>query len=270
MSLESLNDRLCVLTGATGGIGQALARTLSENGVRLILSGRNTAALTALAAKLPEHATVDQISGDLTDPDTRERLGHQAREHGADTLINLCGLNDLSLLEHQRPEAISTMLAANLHAPMEMTRLLLPILKKQPRPLIVNVGSVFGQIGYPGYAAYCATKFGLRGFSEALRRELYDTSVRIVHVEPRATRTSMNHGPGEALNVALKNAVDPPEVAARRIARAMARATPNTVIGLPEWLYTRINAFLPSVIDRSLAARLDTLRKVLETETANP
>lgn len=270
MSLDRLQDRICVLTGATGGIGRALARTLAENGGRLILSSRDEARLASLAEELPEHAVLGRTAGDLTDPDTRGHLAEGARLHRADTLINLCGLNDLSLFESQRPEAIATMLAANLHAPMEMTRLLLPALRERPRPLIVNVGSVFGQIGYPGYAAYCATKFGLRGFSEALRRELYDTPVRVVHVEPRATRTGMNHGPGDALNEALNNPVDPPEVAASRIARAMARTDPNTVIGLPEWIYTRINAFLPSVIDRSLAARLGTLRKVLGNETANP
>lgn len=269
MSLERLNDRICVLTGATGGIGRALARTLTANGCRLILSGRDDAALASLEAELPPGAVADRVPGDLTEPDVRKRLAERASQNDADTLINLCGLNDPSLFEHQRPEAISAMLAANLHAPMEMTRLLLPTLRTRTRPLIVNVGSVFGQIGYPGYAAYCATKFGLHGFSEALRRELYDTPVRIVHVEPRATRTAMNRGPGDALNEALKNSVDAPEVAAGRIARAMARSTPNTVIGLPEWIYTRINAFLPSVIDRSLAGRLDTVRKVLATESAN-
>jgi short-subunit dehydrogenase len=58
--------------------------------------------------------------------------------------------------------------------------------------MVVNVGSTYGSIGYPGYASYCATKFALRGFSEALRRELADTRVGVLYVAPRATRTSMN------------------------------------------------------------------------------
>jgi hypothetical protein len=79
----------------------------------------------------------------------------------------------------------------------------------------------------------------------------------------------MNHGAGEALNRALGNRVDAPETVAGRIARAMVRSTPTTVIGLPERIYTRINAFLPSIIDRSMAAQLGTLKKVLGSETAN-
>ncbi len=263
MSLEALAGRICVLTGATGGIGQALARVLADNRAKLLLSGRDQAALTALAHDLPPGSVIAVVPGDMTDAMARQRLADQADAHEADTLINLCGQNDASLFEAQRPDVIASMLAANLHAPMELTRLMLPALKHRHRPLIVNVGSVFGQIGYPGYAAYCATKFGLRGFSEALRRELQDTPVHIVHVEPRATRTGMNHGAGDRLNEALGNRVDEPDDVARRIARAMARYRPRTVIGLPERLYTRINALLPSIIDRSLAGQLSKLKKVL-------
>ncbi len=269
MPLEPLDQRICLLTGATGGIGLALARVLAHSGVRLILSGRDEAVLASLADSLPADSVVDQVPANLTDPAARQALAGRARQRSADTLVNLCGMNELSLFEAQSPEAITSMLAANLHAPMEMTRLLLPTLKLRRQPLIVNVGSVFGQIGHPGYATYCATKFGLRGFSEALRRELSDTAVRVVHVEPRATRTNMNHGAGEDLNRALGNRVDAPDTVAAKIARAMARSAPITVIGLPERIYTRINAFLPSIIDRSMAAQLGTLKKVLESNSAN-
>jgi short-subunit dehydrogenase len=267
MSLEKLDGRICMLTGATGGIGKALAQVLADNGVRLLLSGRDRSALASLQQTLPHGSVVGLLPGDMTDAAARRMLAERGAECAADTLVNLCGQNDVSLLETQHPDLIASMVAANLHAPMELTRLMLPTFRLRQRPLIVNVGSVFGQIGYPGYAAYCATKFGLRGFSEALRRELHDTPVRVVHVEPRATRTSMNHGLGERLNEALGNRVDAPEDVARRIARAMASNRPSTVIGLPERFYTRINAVLPSIIDRSLAGQLGTLKKVLGTPT---
>lgn len=269
MLREKLEGRVCVLTGATGGIGQALARVLSGNGVKLLLAGRDQTALGALERTLPAASVVDLLAGDMTDAAARQTLAERAAAHTADTLVNLCGQNDVSLFESQHPETITRLLAANLHAPMELTRLLLPVLKHRRRPLIVNVGSVFGQIGYPGYATYCATKFGLRGFSEALRRELHDTPVRVVHVEPRATRTGMNHGVGERLNEALGNRVDTPEAVAVRIARAMATCRPRTVIGMPERLYARINALLPAIIDRSLAGQLGTLKKVLGTTPIN-
>ncbi|MGE0622359.1 MAG: SDR family oxidoreductase [Pseudomonadales bacterium] len=265
MSLDALEGRICVLTGATGGIGRALAAVLAANGAKLLIAGRDEAALAALVHDLPPGSVLDTFRGDITDSRARLALAERAAAHSADTLVNLCGQNDVSLFESQCPDAIASMVAANLHAPMALTRLMLPALSGRPRPLVVNVGSVFGQIGYPGYAAYCATKFGLRGFSEALRRELQDTAVRIVHVEPRATRTGMNHGLGERLNDALGNRVDAPDDVAERIAHAMARNRPSTVIGFPERLYARINALLPSVIDRALAGQLSTLKKVLGT-----
>lgn len=268
MSLEALDGRVCVLTGATGGIGKALAVALADRGAKLLLSGRDEAQLDHLRRKLPEAGIVSSLTGDLADREVRIRLADTASACDADTLINLCGQNHVGLFEAQSAHSLEAMLTINLHAPMELTRLMLPSLSRHRQALIVNVGSVFGQIGYPGHAAYCATKFGLRGFSEALRRELQDTDVHIVLVEPRATQTGMNSGTGEQLNIALGNRVDQPELVARRILKSMAAARPRTIIGFPERLYARLNALLPSLIDRSLASRLGTVKEILGTTSS--
>ena len=89
---------------------------------------------------------------------------------------------------------------------------LLPLLRNRPEAAIVNIGSTFGSIGHPGFATYCASKFGLRGFTETLRRELADTEVQVYYVAPRATRTDMNSAAVVQLNEELGNAMDPPDV----------------------------------------------------------
>ena len=86
---------------------------------------------------------------------------------------------------------------------------------------MVNVGSIYGSIGYPGYATYSASKFALRGFSEALRRELADTSVNVLYAAPRATRTSMNSSAATALNQALKVGMDDPGDVAKAVLDAV-------------------------------------------------
>ncbi|WP_404936712.1 SDR family NAD(P)-dependent oxidoreductase, partial [Pseudomonas aeruginosa] len=119
---------------------------------------------------------------------------------GVNVLINAAGVNRFALLEQVDEDTLDDLLDLNIKAPLQLTRLLLPLLREHPNALVVNVGSIYGSIGYPGYATYSASKFALRGFSEALRRELADTSVDVLYVAPRATRTSMNSSAATALN----------------------------------------------------------------------
>ena len=93
---------------------------------------------------------------------------------------------------------------------MQLTRALLPTLRAQPMGAILNIGSVFGSLGYPGYTAYSATKFALRGFTEALRRELADTRIGVHYFAPRATKTGINASAVDRMNAELKVAMDPP------------------------------------------------------------
>ncbi len=133
---------------------------------------------------------------------------------GIDVLINNAGVSHFGLYGDAAPESIEQTLAVNLLAPMLLVHALLPTLAKCPQAAIVNIGSVFGAIGYPGNATYSATKFGLRGFSEALRRELTGGTVRVLHVAPRTTRTTINSRAVDSLNDELGVAADAPETVA--------------------------------------------------------
>ena len=153
------------------------------------------------------------------------------------------------------------MLALNVGAPICLTKPLLPLLKQATSAMVVNVGSTYGSIGYPGYASYCATKFALRGFSEALRRELADTRVSVLYVAPRATRTSMNSPAAQALNDALKSNVDDPQTVAAVI-HAIAGDRRDLYLGWPERFFVRLNSLLPNLVDRGLRKQLPLIRSL--------
>lgn len=266
MSLE-LAGRVCVLTGASGGIGSALAYKLARSGVSLILAGRNKGALTALQRMLPDGSVIKLCAGDLSTAEARQTLADLAIENDTSLLVNLFGQNDLKLFRTQASSTVENLLSTNLLAPIELTRLLLPSLTKRDEARIVNVGSVFGAIGHPGYAVYCASKAGVRAFSEALGRELADTSVRVIHVAPRATRTPMNDAVANRLNEALGNTLDEPAAVAGAVIKALVRGKPRVTLGLPERFFTVLNALLPGVVDKAMKSKLSTISRIIDPET---
>lgn len=245
-----------VVTGATGGIGSETARRFARQGARLLLvapdAGRRperVAELTALGAE------VHTLSADLLDPAERTRVVETARQvlGGIDVLVNLAGLAAFQLLEEAEPAHLERMIALNLTAPIDLARLVVPVMRAQGAGHIVNVGSILGSIGFAHFAAYSATKFGLRGFSEALRREVADLGIRVTYVAPRAVRTPINSEAVYRMGEATGMKVDPPARAARAIAEAVARGRRDVYVGWPEALFVRINAVLPRLVDRALA-----------------
>ncbi|MGQ0523218.1 MAG: SDR family NAD(P)-dependent oxidoreductase [Betaproteobacteria bacterium] len=140
----------------------------------------------------------------------------------------------------------------NVSAPMLLSRAVLPCLLQQRAGHIVNIGSIFGSLAFPHFTAYSATKYALRGFSEALRRELHGTGVRVSYVAPRATATGMNSAAVRAIIRATGAAVDAPQAVARAIAQAMERDRCETFIGTAENIFVKLNALLPRLVDRAL------------------
>lgn len=182
-------------------------------------------------------------------------------------LINNAGINEFRDFATQREGQIRGMIEVNLLAPMLLAQALLPYLKQQPQAQIVNIGSVFGDIGYPGYAAYCASKFGLRGFSQALRRELHDTSVRVRYFAPRATTTDFNESAVVRMNQALGTASDAPQHVAREFMKFLDTAAWERTLGLKESVSVRINRLFPGLVDGVLGRQLPVIRKYLPKPT---
>lgn len=249
-----------VLTGASGGIGRAMAAALAPHCDSLVLVGRDAARLSSLQ----KNATV--VSADLTTAAGRDAVAFVSSD--VNLLVNGAGVSEFTGFAVQSDAAMARILATNALAPMQLTRRLLPMLLAQPAACIVNVGSIMGYLGYPGCAAYSASKFALRGFTEALRRELADTNVRVMYLAPRTTRTAMNSRALDALNAELGNACDGPERVANTLLHLLEHPARERLIGMPEALFARINQLAPSLVDRALRRQLPQIRRHLAKETA--
>ncbi len=260
----NLKDTRVLLTGAAGGIGAATAHALARAGAQLAVAGRTGAELQKLCAGIGAHGGKAQpVIADLGSFAGRQALAEEAtrRLGGVDLLVNLAGQLAFTPFEAEDPVAIERLMQVNLIAPIQLTRLLLPAMLKQGRGRIVNVGSAFGSIGFPYFAVYSSSKFGLRGFSQALRRELHGSGVGVTYIAPRATRTPLNSSAVVRMNEALKVAMDPPEQVAAAIVRAIEQERTEVYLGWPEKLFTRLNAILPGLVDGALRKQHAIMRK---------
>ncbi|MDR2239024.1 MAG: SDR family oxidoreductase [Zoogloeaceae bacterium] len=254
-----LNKARILLTGATGGLGRALAEQLAAGGAALLLSGRDTERLARVTTT--GASEVVRLPARLDDPAELAALVEAARKFRLNALINNAGIGAFGLFAEQDWAAIERLLRADLETPLRLTHALLPWLLAQPAAAVVNIGSTFGSLPFPGFAAYSTAKAGLRGFSQALRRELADTSVAVLHVAPRAIATPFNSAAVDQLNLELGNHSDAPSAVARRIVRAFQRGGGECHPGFPERLFAWLNGVAPGLIDRALAGRLPIIKR---------
>lgn len=253
-----------VITGAGGGIGAAIVRQVAPLCDSMVLVGRRPAPLHALRAEL--QLPVKLVCGDLTDAVTLAQIKDAAASHGSlNLLINNAGVSDFHNFATQSPETIRQLLDTNLLAPMLLTQQLLPLLQIAPAAQIVNIGSVFGMLGFPGFAAYGASKAGLHGFSQALRRELADTNIAVRYFAPRATSTGINSTEVNAMNQALNTAEDSPEQVAAALIKFLSEQSWRRTLGGKERFFVLLNQLLPALPDNALRKQLQVIRKYLPT-----
>lgn len=254
-----LAGKRIILTGASGGIGRVLSRHLGEAGADVLMVDIAADALRQLATELRQR----YVAADLLNEADRTRVARRVADDWGtlDALVNCAGINAFGLQDAVSDEQVERVIAVNLTAPILLTRKLLPLLQRGRSPVIVNMGSVFGHIGFAGFSLYSASKFGLHGYTESLRRELADSPVRVAWISPRATRTAMNAGAVDQLNEALKVRYDHPESVARAVCGAISRPRGDRVLGFPEKFFARLNQLFPALVDRSLKSQLPLIRK---------
>lgn len=246
-----LQGKRILITGASGGIGRHLSLLLGQRGAQLLLADRPCDAVQALHTQmLVAGAQAAVLHADLAQAGAAEQLAQAAGE--VDVLINLAGLPSFRLFQNESAENIARLWQVNVIAPMQLTRALLPAMLQRRSGRIVNIGSIFGSIGFACFASYSATKFAVRGFSEALRRELEGSGVDVTYIAPRYTKTPINAGAASRMAQALKMNMDDPERVALNIVRAIENDAKDCYIGFPESLFVRINAVLPRVVDGAL------------------
>ncbi len=266
-----LAGRVVVLTGASGGIGEALTRELVEAGACVVAVGRSGGRLRALAERHTIGSVV-QVVADVSQPQGRDALLSrlQALPRPPSVLVIAHAQAAFGAFAAQDADAFESLVRANLLAPMHLVHALLPMLGRDGQGAVVAIGSTFGSLAFPGFAAYSATKFGLRGLVEALAREHAGGPVRFQYLSPRATRTPFNSPAVEALNRELKVAADDPSEVARQIRLDIERGTRRRQLGWPEKLFARLNGLLPALVDRSLRGQLPVVMRHAHPQRSHP
>lgn len=266
-----ISNKSIVITGAAGGIGSAVARRLGAGGGRLVLTDFRAEPLEAVATELQDSGVdVVAMAADISVGSDRQKLADLALERGVDCLINVAGINPFGMFVEQSEAEIERALRINTIAPIQLCRILLPILMRRSEAHIVNVGSVFGSLGYPGFAAYSASKFAVHGFTEALRRELADGPVRMHYIAPRATRTALSTDRIAAMNAELKVATDDPETVAAAIECALSDSRSEVYLGRSERLFGLLNGVFPGLVDKALLKQLPIVRRYAAGDFRTP
>jgi len=248
-------QKLVLITGAGSGIGRALSIEASQRGMKVALCGRRRDALEATSALLGSAASHHLIiPADITRSEDRRRIVSRIRdERGAlDILINNAGIVEGGPLEKFDDDALARTFQTNVLAPMALTRDLLSLLMAAKPSRVVNVGSIFGDIGYPDFTCYSAAKFALRGFSIALRREWKHKGIGVTYAAPRATRTDAAVAFADLI-AKTKMQMDTPEQVAHQIWRAIADGRNSVYAPAPERVYVLIQRLFPRAIDWSLS-----------------
>ncbi len=242
--MSSLRGKHIVITGGTGGIGVPLCRKLIEEG----------ASLTVIALDASSEYPATFIRGNLASRDGISEITAKL-EQGApvDVLVNLAGMQYFGPVEAQPMEKVELHYAINLLAPVMLTQAVLPAMKDIGSGHIVNIGSIFGSINFAHFATYSSAKAGVKGFSEALRREVKSDGIDVTYIAPRAVKTPMNKGKVLEYADLTNMKMDEPRVVADRIARAIMSREKDVFIGNPESFFVRLNSIFPRLVDRALA-----------------
>jgi short-subunit dehydrogenase len=255
---REIKNRRAIVTGASSGIGRAVAMELARQGASVVLVARREERLRELAEKIKTFGQpVEIVAGDINDPAVRQQAVDvaQSKFGGLDILVNNAGLGAVGLFEHAAPDRLRKVMEVNFFSLVEMTRIALPLLKQGVTPILVNISSILGRRGVPYNTEYAASKFAVSGFSESLRTELIAEGVDVLVVCPGTTQT-------EFFDRAIDNVEKPKwpehtpissEEVARQIVRAMRLGQHEIVPYLWGKVLCWLNRLCHRLVDRIMA-----------------
>lgn len=261
---RTITGKRIILTGASSGIGNALALALARRGGRVALAARSHDKLVPLAEQCKSlGGDAIPVKCDVTKPEERKHLVNTAVAQwgGLDLLINNAGVGAWGHFQTSTEEINRITLEVNFFAPVEMIRLVVPHLMHGVDPMVVNVTSMCGRKGMPAWPEYSASKFALVGMTEALRGELVRYDVETLTVVPGLTSSDLNRNllrnEGRA-DIRFDKGMTP-EYVAEQIIRGIERNRREIVLGREARMMLLMNRFFPRLTNRLIARRVRKL-----------
>ena len=255
--MTSLSPSLALITGASSGIGAATAQRLARDGARVILLARSAERLAEVAATIQSAGgTAHSIPIDLTQPDQVDRAADQIRNSIGlpDILVNSAGIGRWLYADETPPQAVIDLMAAPYFCAFFITRAFLPDMLRRNSAHIVNINSPAAKLPWPGATAYTGARWALMGFTQALRADLYETSIKVHSiVAGKVTSTYWEHNPG-ALDRAPRLARLIPDLTPDQVANAVSTAIRHnrSDIIIPRMLrlFYALHTLAPGLVER--------------------
>jgi len=254
-----MNGRWALVTGASSGIGLAIARELAALGIHVALSARSRDKLEALAAAISSDFKVETlvIPNDLASPSGARDLIAKMGDRQVDILINNAGFGYWGPFAEMSWQDCKSLIDLDMTALTELTHLVLPGMRQRGRGHIMNISSIAAYAPIPDFAVYAAAKAYVRNFSEALDAELKAAGVRVIAICPGGTKTDFSRAAGQRLNKLGETSLMTAEAVAKIGVKKMFRGRRTVVTGFPNAMVAFLLRFLPR------AAKPWLMRKLL-------
>ena len=270
MSRRPIAGARLLITGASQGIGRALAEAAALQGAKVLAAARSDGLLDKLAREVRGRGGVlEVVHADVTEAADRERMVAAAQQAfgGLDVLINNAGIGATGHFVEASAERLRKIMEVNFFGVTETTRACLPLLRRGNRPAIVNISSIAGKRGIPARSEYSASKFALQGFSEALRAELAKDGIDVIVVCPGLTQTNFSQNMLEQrarLQFDHMRGMTAEAVAVATL-HALTRGRAEICLTFPGKVLVFVSRFFPRLADRIAARRV---RQVFENEAS--
>jgi short-subunit dehydrogenase len=263
---QKFRDQVVIVTGGGRGIGRAVALEFAAEGAVLLLGGRRMDALqTSVRECRDAGGRAESIRCDVAVEEDLQAIVTRAIDHygRVDVLVNNAGVVTGGRLDEIAAEDIRRITDVNVWAPMRLSQIALPHMRAAESGTIVNISSIAGRVGMPYYATYCASKYALRGFSEALRRELRRDGVHVMAVYPGVTATDLLEGVEiDGLGVPIATA----QQVGRAVLRGVERGQNDVFIGLGESMFAGWNDMAPWAVDMGVDLMRERFHRAVQRQ----
>ena len=253
--LFDLSGKVALITGGAQGLGRMISEGLLKAGATVAITSRKEDVCNTAAAEMSSLGVCIPLPCDLSSPEAAVDLANRLRAACGDKLhilVNNAGISAHGRFVDATADRLRQIMEVNFFAATELMREALPLLQQGRQPMVVNVGSILGHRGLPFTTDYCASKFALHGFSEAVRPELKQLGIDMLVVAPATTRTELNDRLIEKTDE--RPWKEPRGVSADHVARAAVRAIRRgqreIVPSWSGWWLVALNRWFPSIVDR--------------------